>query len=118
MLDLNQHRLQVEPVGGDLHRNLLEVTGLMEIGGQRPHFEDEDERSFDHVLARHAVRSPSRRTRRAAGGRRKRAWPRPPIADTRSVPPANPAARRSNRSATKKKKTGAFAAKITRLVRW
>src|SRR2546428_7011446 len=54
MLDLIQHRLQVEPVGGDLHRNLLEVTGLMEIGGQRPHFEDvpaaEDERSFDHVL--------------------------------------------------------------------
>src|SRR5438552_11064198 len=54
VLDLIQRRLEIEPVGRDLHGNLLRLANLMEVRGQRLGREDvsaaQDERPLDHVL--------------------------------------------------------------------
>src|SRR5262249_34948620 len=53
-LDLVQHRLQVDPVRWDLHRDLLGLPGDIEVGGKRLGLQrlpaSEDESPLDDVL--------------------------------------------------------------------
>src|SRR5262249_13843696 len=53
-LDLVQHRLQVDPVRRDLHRDLLGLPGDIEVGGKRLGLQhvpaSEDESPLDDVL--------------------------------------------------------------------